>query len=522
MSLSEQAAVSQSQELSRQYARRWWALGAITLSILLIGLDTYVLATALPTLSVKLGASTSQLQWINATYTLAWPGLLLPAGKLGDLIGRRKVLLVGLVIFGAASLIASRVNTPTELIWVRVAMGAGGALILTLALALIPVLFPDSRERNKATTIAAVGTMLGMPLGPILGGWMLTHFSWGSVFLINCPVALLSLIGVLLWVPESKSENRSRLDWPGAVLVVIGTTGAVFGVIELPTYGWSDPRVLASLIGGVVILAAFVMWQRRISSPLVDLRLFKNAPFLWGTITFSMVSFAMCGVLFVLTPYLELVQGADPQLTGLRVLPMIVAMLIGAAASEQFVARTSPKIVIITGLVISAAGLAVLAGVSAGTGYGIIGLALAVFGVGLGFSIPQSVDCVLGSLSREQAGAGNGLSRTLQNVAVSFSVAIIGSVLSSGYRNSLGGTLRSLSGAAKNLAQGSVAGAHSIAASQAGAPAHQLVTAANSAYVHGMGEAVWVSAGVLAGTAVLSVIFFPGWFKPHKDGSLLG
>jgi MFS transporter, DHA2 family, multidrug resistance protein len=307
--------------------RRWWALVALTLSILVIGLDTYVLATALPTLSSKLGATTNQLQWISAAYTLAWSGLLLPAGKLGDRIGRNRVLLVGLVVFGIGSLIASRVNTANELIAMRAVMGAGAAMIMTLALSLVPILFPEEEDRKRAVTVTTIGTMLGMPLGPLLGGWILNNFSWGWVFLINVPVVILSIIGVSLLVPPSKEASSGPLDWLGAVLVLLGVVGVAYGVIEEPVYGWSNDGVIIGLAGGLVMLVLFVLWQRRARSPLVDLRLFLNRRFTWGSIAFAMVSFGMMGALFVLTPFLQLVQGADAQGTGLRLLPLVAAML---------------------------------------------------------------------------------------------------------------------------------------------------------------------------------------------------
>ncbi|MFI9274312.1 MFS transporter [Kitasatospora sp. NPDC052896] len=488
--------------------KRWWALVALTLSILVIGLDTYVLATALPTLSAKLGATTSQLQWISAAYTLAWSGLLLPAGKLGDRLGRRKLLITGLGVFGVASVIASQVKTANELIATRALMGAGAAMIMTLALALVPVIFPEE-ERNRAITVTTIGTMLGMPLGPLLGGWMLTHFAWGWVFLINGPVIVLSLIGVFLWVPESKDPTTPKLDWLGALMVVIGVSGMTYGIIEQPIDGWSSAKVLVGLVGGLLFMVAFVLWQRRAASPLVDLRLFLNRHFTWGSITFGMVSFAMMGGLFVLTPYLQLVQGASPQSTGVRLLPLIGAMLTGAAAGEKPAKKIGAKAIILLGIVVTAGGLVLLSSLHATSGYGSVALGLAVFGLGLGLSIPLSVDTVLSSLPLSQAGTGNGMSRTMQNISVSFSSAIIGSVLNSGFRNRIADGLQGLSGAARDTASASVAGAHSVAAGLPGDAGRQLTSLANTAYTHGMAQSLLVSAAILAVTAVLTLLFLP-------------
>ncbi|MDL4817414.1 MFS transporter [Actinomadura opuntiae] len=491
----------------RPLRTRWWAVGALTLSILVIGLDTYVLATALPTLSAKLDASTSQLQWITAAYTLAWSGLLLPAGKLGDRIGRRAVLVAGLAVFGAASVVAGLADDADQLIATRAFMGAGAAMIMTLALALIPVLFPDEEERKRAVTVTTVGTMLGMPLGPLLGGWILAHFAWGWVFLINVPVVVLSLAGVLLWVPESRDPSAPSLDWPGALAAVAGVTGLAYGIIQQPVHGWGDPTVRAGLAGGTLFLALFLLRQRTAATPLVDLRLFRNRGFTWGTIAFAMISFAMMGALFVLTVYLQIVQGNDAEGTGLRLLPMIGAMLAAAALGEQLAARLGQKAVILTGMLVSACGLGVLA--NAGSGYGIVALGLAVFGAGLGFSIPLSVDVVLGALPVDQAGTGNGMSRTLQNIAVSFSTAIIGSVLNSGYRDRLASALGGLPETARRSANASVAGAHGVAAHLPTGASGRLTTAADRAYAHGMSTALEVGTTVLAVTFALTLAFLP-------------
>ncbi|MFD8705612.1 MFS transporter [Kitasatospora sp. NPDC059648] len=488
---------------------RWWALGALTLSILVIGLDTYVLATALPTLSDELGASNSQLQWISASYTLAWSGLLLPAGKLGDRIGRRKVLVTGLVVFGIASVIASQVTSATALIATRALMGAGAAMIMTLALALVPVIFPDEEERKRAITVTTIGTMLGMPLGPLLGGWMLSHFAWGWVFLINGPVVLLSLLGVALWVPESRDPAAPTLDWPGAVMVTIGVTGMAYGIIEQPLEGWSDSKVLLGLIGGLVFLILFVLWQRRAPSPLIDLKLFLNRHFTWGSITFGMVSFAMMGGLFVLTPYMQLVQGASAESTGVRLLPLIGAMLAGAAAGEKPASKIGAKPIILVGMVVSAVGLVLLSQLHADSGYGSVALGLVVFGLGLGLSIPLSVDVVLSALPLSQAGTGNGMSRTMQNIAVSFSSAIIGSMLNSGYRDKIVDAVRDLPGAARDAASASVAGAHGVAGGLPADAGGRLTQAANTAYAHGMTQSLVASAAILGVFAVLTLLFLP-------------
>jgi DHA2 family multidrug resistance protein-like MFS transporter len=479
---------------------RWWALAALSLSLLVVGLDTYVLNTALPTLSVKLGASTSQLQWITDAYTLAMAGVLLPAGQLGDRLGRRALLLGGLALFGVASVITSQVHTVGELIAMRAVMGVGAAVIMPLSISVLPTLFPGDAERRRAVAVTAICTMLGMPAGPLLAGWMLTHFAWGSVFLINGPIAALSLVGVALLVPESKGET-GRLDWAGALLAAAGLAAVVYGIIEQPDRGWAPP-VLTALAGGAALLAAFTARQLRVAAPLVDLRLFASRGFTWGSVAFAVVSFAMTGVLFVLTPYLQVVQGADAQATGLRLLPMIGAMLVSAAVIEKSSLRLGPRTVIAVGMAVSAAGLVVLCWAPAGGGYGVPAVALAVFGAGLGLSLPLSVDVVLATLPATAAGAGNALNRALQRIAVCLAPAILGSVLNGAYRARLAGL--------PTAATADVAAAHAVARRLPAAAGRPLVSAANHAYLHGVVEVALISVAVLAVGALLVLRFLPG------------
>ena len=491
---------------------RWWALAAISASFLVVGLDSYIVVTALPTFSVRLGASESQLQWITAAYTLAWAALLLPVGKLGDKLGRRKVLMAGLAIFGITSVAASQATTASELIALRAVMGAGAAVIMPMGMAIIPVLFPGEADRRRAVTVTTIGAVVSMPLGPLLGGWLLTHFAWGLIFLINAPVAALALLGVCLLVPESRDPANPRLDWPGALLSAAGITGVVFAIIEEPAEGWHT-QVLASLFGGLVLTGLFVLRQRASAAPLIDLRLFRNRLFSWGTAAFAVISFAMTGVLFVLTPYLQSVQGNDAQGTGLRLLPMIGALIAAAAASEWFGARIGVRCVIPAAMVLSAAGLLVLARATASGGYGIVALALVIFGSGLGLGLPLAADAVLGTLPPHQAGTGTALSRTLQSIGVALGTAILGSVLNSAYRNALIGRLAVLPPVARNAAAASIAGAHGVAARLPAPAGRLLAQAANTAYAHGVVHATAVAAGLLVTGAILCAILLPG--KPE-------
>src|SRR6266852_1032160 len=241
----------------RRVRGRWFGLAALTASGLVLGLDITILITALPTLSAKLGATIDQLQWMSAAYTLSLAGFMLPAGVLGDRFGRKLLLLIGLATFGISSVVASQMTSANGLILMRVVMGASGAIILPIMQAILPSMFAED-ERQRAIGFAGAGNFIGLPLGPLLAGWLLTHYAWGSIFLINAPVVVVAVIGVWLFVPENKAANPNRLDWFGALLEVVGVTGLVYGIIEKPVHGWGNVQVAGPIIGGVVLIAAFV------------------------------------------------------------------------------------------------------------------------------------------------------------------------------------------------------------------------------------------------------------------------
>lgn len=487
---------------------RWWALGALVLSTLAIALDATVLVTALPTLSSALGATTSQLQWMSDAYTLALAGLLLPAGVLGDRFGRRRLMLLGLLLFGVSSLAASLLSSANGLIAMRAVMGAGAALVLPLSISILPTMF-TTEERPRAVALAAASTFLGLPLGPLVAGWLLTHAAWGTIFLINVPVVAVALLGVWFLVPESRDAGAPGLDWAGALLAVVGVTGLVYGIIEEPGSGWTEPRVLAGLIGGSLVLAAFVARELRTPSPLVDLRLFQNGRFAWPTAAFALIGAAMLGVLFVLAPYLQVVEGNDAQGTGLRLLPMIGAIMVAAIASDRLTARLGTRVVVATGLFVTAAGLLLLSRAGADAAYGAVAAALAVIGLGLGAAMPPAVDAILGALPPGQTGVGMALTRALQNVSASFGVAILGSILNTAYRAGVDGALGGLPAPVREAARGSVAGAAVVASHLPGPQAASLLRAAKEAYATGMAEVLVVSAGLTLAGGLLIALFLP-------------
>ncbi len=487
---------------------RWFGLAALALSGLVLGLDITILVTALPTLSAKLSATTDQLQWMSAAYTLSLAGFMLPAGVLGDRVGRRRMLLIGLVTFGISSLVASQMTSANGLILMRVVMGASGAIVLPLVQSIIPSMFAAD-ERQRAIGLIGAGSFIGLPLGPLVAGYLLTHYEWGSIFLINVPVVILAVAGVWLFVPESKDPRPKRLDWIGALLEVVGVTGLIFGIIEEPVHGWTDLQVAGSIIGGAVLILAFVVWQLRARVPLIDLTLFKNRRFAWATVAFTVVGFAMTGVMFVLSPYLQIVQGNDAQGTGLRLLPLIAAMMVGAVSSDWLAGRLGAKVMVASGLAGNAAGMLLLSRAGPDTGYGLVAAALAVIGLSIALAMIPALDAILGALPAEETGAGSALTRAIQNVGASFGVAVMGSILNSAYRARLAGQLNGLPAAAQSAAETSVAVAAAVAHHLPAPLASRLLGAADAAYSLGMSDVLVVTAGLTIGGALLMALFLP-------------
>jgi MFS transporter, DHA2 family, multidrug resistance protein len=498
-------------------ARRWWALVAIAASVLVVGLDLTVLNLALPTMAVSLQASTGDLQWIVDSYSLVLAALILPAGLLGDRYGRKRMLIIALVIFGGASLACAYASSVGELIAARAVLGIGAAAIFPLALSVLPVLF-GPEERQRAVAAIAGATMLSFPIGPIVGGILLDHFWWGSVFLINVPVVVLAVIAVVTLLPESRSARRPTIDLAGLVTSTGGLVAVTYGFIKAGQDGWSDAAALGLIAGGAAVLALLPWVERGVTrrggQPLADLRLFSSAGFRWGTILATAVSFAMFGIFFALPQYFQDVRGADALGSGLRLLPMIGGMLIGMIAGTRLQAPrkgggsplAGPRAVVAVGYVLMAAGMALGAftTLASSTGYTLGWVALS--GLGLGLVMPAAMGAALGALSAERSGAGSALLTAMRQVGSTIGVAVLGTVISNSYSSGVAQAAAGLPGQAAAEVRSSV-GAGVAVAHQAGSPA--LLDTVRTAFVHGMSGMLWTCGGIAVGCAILALLFLP-------------
>jgi DHA2 family multidrug resistance protein-like MFS transporter len=493
-------------------ARRWWAVGALVLAVLAVGFDVTILSLALPALATGLHASTSELQWFVAAYTLVFAAAMIPGGMLGDRFGRKKVLLIGLVVFGVSSLAAAYAPSAGAFVAARAVLGLGGAVILPMVLGVVPTLFgPQERRRAIATVMAA--TMLGYPVGPILGGWLLGHFWWGSVFLINVPVVVLALAATVAWLPESRDAHPRRIDVPGIVASSAGLAALTYGVIQAGQYGWGDPTAAGPLLGGAAAVACFAAWERRTREPLVDLTLFRSAPFTVGTLLSTAVSFAMFGVLFAVPQYFQAILGADAMGGGLRLLPMIGGMLAGAVVADRFAVRAGARGAACLGFVLMAAGMLAGATTSAGSGYGLAAVWITVAGLGLGFVMPVAMDAAIGTLGEESSGVGSALIQAVRMVGGSFGAAILGSALNAGYRGHV--DLAGLPPAAANAVREGVYGGLAVARDTGSAA---LAGSVRAAYVHGMDVLLVVCAG-LGVLGALAALLLPSRAPVGADRS---
>jgi EmrB/QacA subfamily drug resistance transporter len=489
------------------HPRRWAILGVLVVSLLVVVLDNTVLNVALRTIAdpiLGIGASQSDLEWSINSYTLVFAGLLFTAGVLGDRYGRRLSLLVGLAVFGLASLASAYSQDPAQLVGARALMGIGAAAIMPATLSIISNIF-DPRERGRAIGIWAGAVGLAVAIGPIVGGVLLEHFWWGSVFLINVPIVLLGIAAVLAIVPESRDPKPGRIDLVGVGLSILGLLTLVYGVIDGGNHGFSRPQSWGSILVGLAILAGFVAYERRISFPSLDVRLFANARFSASVAAVGLVFFAGLGTFFFVAFYLQLVRGYSPLQAGLTTIPFAAAQLIFAPRSAAMVKKYGPKAVGSVGMALVAGGLVGMAFMTAATPIWVLCVLFFVQGAGMANVIPPATEAIMSTLPREKAGVGSAVSNTVRQLGAALGVAVLGSMLASVYRGQIASNLADLPKPLREAASESLAGTYGVAG-RLGPAGRSLVATANDTFVDAMHYAAWAGAGVaLLGMLILLV-----------------
>jgi EmrB/QacA subfamily drug resistance transporter len=385
-------------------------------------------------------------------------------------------------------------------------MGAGAAFIMPATLSLLTNVFTDTRERTMAIGIWAATAGVGVAVGPVVGGVLLDHFWWGSIFIVNVPIVAIAIIAGRKLVPESRDPAAHRIDWTGAALSGVGLVALVWAIIEGPVKGWTSPPVVGAFVLAAIALVSFVMWQRRATEPLLDVRLFRNPRFTAASITIMVLFFALFGFLFLSTQYLQFILGYSPSAAGVRMLPYAGAMIVSAPLSSKFVARFGTKRVVTTGMLLFATGLVIAATITTGTGYGRLAFAMLFMGVGMGLAGAPATESIMGSLPRDRANIGSAVNDTTRELGGAFGVAIVGSILSSLYGTRLD------SGLSENVPAPVAATAREslgAAVQVPGALGTNIADAAREAFVYAMSRASIFVAGMAAVGALLAWRYLP-------------
>ena len=489
--------------------RRWWTLGVLNLSLLMIFMDNTILNVALPTLARDLHATGGQLQWMVDSYVLVFAGLLLPAGALGDRFGRRGVFNAGLVVFGLGSVAAMLADSATTLIATRSVMGAGAALIMPATLSILTNVFTDPKERSKAIGSWAMVGGLGVALGPVAGGWLLEHFEWSSVFLVNLPTVAVVLIATAVFVPTSRDPETPPLDIVGAVLSIVGLGSLVWAIIEGGEQGWTYRPTIIGFATAAAVLSAFGAWEISSDHPMLDLSFFKNRRFTAASLAVMLGYFALFGTLFLLSQLLQFVLGYSALAAGIRLLPFALAMAVFSPISVKLVQYFGTKVVVVVGMTSLSGGLLWLASLGTGDRYGAYLPAMVVMGAGVALTWAPTTEAIMGSLPPSKAGVGSAINDTVREVGGALGVAVLGSLVAGRYSSAMTDASRALPAPVGDVTRDSLGGAVTVAQQLGGQTGQALVSAGRAAFLDGFGLALTVAAIVALLGAGLAAAWLP-------------
>ncbi len=500
----------------QSHPRRWLALGVLCVSLLIVTLDNTVLNVVLPTLVRDLKATDTQLQWIVDSYVMVFAGLLLVAGSVADRVGRKRTFLAGLILFAAGSTWAAFSGSVGMLIAARASMGIGGAFIMPSTLSIITNMFADRAERQRAIGMWAGTSGLGLALGPIIGGLLLAHFWWGSVFLINVPIAAIGLAFAIPLVPDSRNTAAHAPDALGALLSIAGLGLLLWSIIEAPEDGWTSALVIAVGLGGLVVLALFATWERISPHPMLRLEFFRHRSFSAAISSVGLALLGLFGALFVLTQFLQFDLGYTPLQAGLRVLPAAGAIALIAPLSASLIRAIGTRLTVGGGLLIVGAGLWQISLASVSTGYTGTLPGMIMLGIGAGLVIPAATASVMGSVPPEHTGIGSATNGAVLQVGGALGVAIIGSLLNTRYQGKITAAVSPyhVPHAIMTTISGSIGGALAVAAHVGGNVGAELADVARSAFISGMDLGLATGACVAGAGALLALLWLPGRKAP--------
>jgi len=498
----------------RMYERRWWTLGVLCLSLVVISVDNTILNVALPSIVRDLGATGSELQWIIDAYTIVFAGLLLTAGSLGDRLGRKKALTAGLVLFATFSAFASFASSPSMLIAARGLMGIGGALIFPTTLSILTNTFVG-RERAKAIGIWAGVSGLGIVIGPLGGGLLLEHFAWGSVFLVNVPICAIAVILGIFFVPDSRDPEEGQLDPLGAVLSIVGLSGLLYGIIEAPDKGWGSPNVLLGFLVGAIFITGFFVWELRAPHPMLEIRFFKNPRFSAASATITLTYFALFGSTFLLTQYFQFVLGYSPLKAGLMTAPVAVGIMVCAPQAPKAVDRFGTKKVVAGGLLVVAAALCLYTSDTIMSSVFFGAIVRVLFGAGMGFTVAPATESIMGSLPPAKAGVGSAVNDTTRQTGGALGVAVIGSVFAARF-HSVVGSASQVPEVARGAVRDSIGAALDAARNLPASDQATIRAVVDHAYIVSMRLAYGLAAAVILLAATVTWRYLPS-HAPDED-----
>ena len=500
--------------------RRLAIVLALCLSAFLISVDVTIVNVALPTLVRSLGATTTELQWVVDAYSLVFAALVLAAGSLSDRLGRKGTLLVGLAVFASGSLAGALVGTILQLIVARAVMGLGAALMFPSTLSLLVNVFTERGERAKAIGLWGATTGVGIATGPIVGGWLLERFYWGSIFAFMAAAAAVIALLVALVAPTSRDPRTPPIDWRGLVFSSVGMAVLVLGVIEAPDWGWGSAAALSTMTAGVALLVLFVLLERRTAQPMLDVGLFRNPRFTAASGSVAISFFALQGFIFLVTQYLQFIKTFSPLSTGVRLLPVAASVAVASVAGTRLSVRVGNKVVVTTGLLFFATGILWTATVTASTAYLTIALQMLFLGTGMGLTSAPATEAIMGAVPRAKAGVGSAVNDATRLFGGTLGVAVVGSVAASLYSSRLAATAPAhlpaqAASAAKASVGGALAASHVLVGVGLTHAGYALANSANGAFLYSLHGGCEVAGGVVIGGAVMAGLFLPA--RPPRE-----